>query len=177
MCGAAPLPLYHLLQMPPLLGAATIVALLILILSNRCSPLVALIVVPVAAAIVAGYGTRTGAFMIEGVRNIAPVAAMFVFAIVFFGVMTDAGLLEPIVARVLRLVGERPTRIVPGTAALALRAHRKAPDDPGVCLELARADVALQKYTEARDVLAVIPGNPTSDFDDVRHDASPRTRA
>ncbi len=46
-------------------------------------------------------------FMVEGITNIAPVTAMFVFAIVFFGVMTDAGLLEPIIGGVLRFVGDQ----------------------------------------------------------------------
>jgi hypothetical protein len=39
---------------------------------------------------------------VAGIRDTAPVAAMFVFAILFFGVMTDAGLLDPIVGGVLR---------------------------------------------------------------------------
>ncbi|MFL6601943.1 MAG: CitMHS family transporter [Steroidobacteraceae bacterium] len=109
--------------MPPLLSAATLVVLLILILSNRCSPLVALILVPAVAAVLGGFGVRTATFMVEGIVNIAPVAAMFVFAIVFFGVMTDAGLLEPMVNKVLRLVGEQPERIVIGSAGLAVLAH------------------------------------------------------
>jgi len=45
---------------------------------------------------------------------------MFVFAILFFGVMTDAGMLEPIISWLLRTVGAKPSRIVPGTALLAL---------------------------------------------------------
>ena len=48
---------------------------------------------------------------------------MFVFAILFFGVMTDAGLFDPIVARVRRVAGTRPAWIVPGTALLAALVH------------------------------------------------------
>ena len=48
---------------------------------------------------------------------------MFVFAILYFGVMTDAGMLDPIVDRILRAVGTRPTRIVMGSALLALLVH------------------------------------------------------
>ena len=44
-------------------------------------------------------------------------------AILFFGVMTDAGLLNPIVGGVLRVVGQHPTRMVIGSALLALVAH------------------------------------------------------
>jgi len=106
-----------------LLGAATIVVLLALILFDLCSPLVALIGVPAIAGWIGGFGARTAHFMVDGIATIAPVAAMFVFAIVFFGIVTDAGLLDPIVGRVLRLVGVKPTRIVVGSALLALLIH------------------------------------------------------
>jgi CitMHS family citrate-Mg2+:H+ or citrate-Ca2+:H+ symporter len=106
-----------------LLGAATIAVLLALILFNRCSPLVALVTVPAVAGLIGGFGRRTAVFMLDGITSIAPVATLFVFAIVFFGVMTDAGLLDPIIARVLRVIGENPPRIVIASALLALLVH------------------------------------------------------
>jgi citrate-Mg2+:H+ or citrate-Ca2+:H+ symporter, CitMHS family len=105
------------------IGALAVVSLLALILSNRTSPLAALILVPVVAAIGAGLAPSIPDYVIAGLTKIAPVAGMFVFAILFFGIMTDAGLLAPLVALVLRLVGERPSRITVGTALLALVIH------------------------------------------------------
>ncbi|CAN7196005.1 citrate:proton symporter [Trinickia sp. LjRoot230] len=105
------------------LGALTIVVLLAAILSKRMSPLVALIVVPVAASLIGGFGLHTGKFVIDGLKNLAPVVGMFVFAILYFGVITDAGTLDPIIDRILRTVGTRPTRIVMGTTLLALLIH------------------------------------------------------
>ncbi len=102
-----------------LLGLFTIVVLLAAILSKRISPLVALIVVPIIAALLGGFGWKVGAFMVTGIRAIAPVAGMTVFAILYFGIMSDAGMLDPIIARILRAVGHRPARIVTGTALLA----------------------------------------------------------
>lgn len=106
-----------------LLGLATILALLGVIMTKRMSPLVALVLIPVAASLVGGFGLQTGKFITTGLQNLAPVVGMFVFAILFFGVVTDAGMLDPIVDGVLRLVGTRPTRIVMGTALLALLIH------------------------------------------------------
>jgi len=106
-----------------LLGTLTVVVLLALIMLNLLSPLVALIAVPVAAALVGGFGLATGKFIIAGISGIAPVAGMFVFAILYFGVMTDAGMLDPIIDRILRTVGSRPTRIVVGSTLLALLIH------------------------------------------------------
>jgi len=106
-----------------LVGLATVIILLVVITSRLMSPLVALIVVPVTAAVLAGFGVRTAQFMLSGLQQTASVAAMFVFAILYFGIMTDAGMLDPIVDRILRAVGTDPTRIVVGTALLALLVH------------------------------------------------------
>jgi CitMHS family citrate-Mg2+:H+ or citrate-Ca2+:H+ symporter len=106
-----------------LLGLATVLVLLALIMTRVMSPLAALIAVPTTAALVGGFGVNTAQFILNGVQQTAPVATMFVFAILFFGVMTDAGMLDPLVDGVLRLVGTRPTRIVPGTALLGLLVH------------------------------------------------------
>ena len=112
----------HVLPLP-LLGLVTIVVLLAAILSKRMSPLVALIIVPIAASLIGGFGLQTSKFVIDGLKSLAPVVGMFVFAILYFGTITDAGTLDPIIDRILRTVGTRPTRIVMGTTLLALLIH------------------------------------------------------
>ncbi len=105
------------------LGLVTLIVLLGVIITKKMSPLIALIFVPVAASLVGGFGLETSKFIIKGIQNIAPVATMFVFAILFFGVMSDAGLFDPIIDRILKTVGAKPTRILMGTALLALLIH------------------------------------------------------
>lgn len=106
-----------------LLGLATILVLLVVIMSNKMSPLVALIAIPIIAALVGGFGLGTSKFIIDGIRAIAPTAGMFVFAIIFFGIVTDAGMMDPIIDRILRLVGTKPARITVGATLLALLIH------------------------------------------------------
>ena len=53
-------------------------------------------------------------FVVHGIQNVAPVAAMFLFAILYFGIMTDAGMLDPIINGILRTVGVSPSRIGDG---------------------------------------------------------------
>ncbi len=106
-----------------LIGVLTIATLLFFIMSKRMSPLVALIVIPVIGALAAGSGTDTAKFIIEGITKLAPMAAMFVFAITFFGVVTDAGMFDPIIRGILRFVGTNPVKIIIGTGFLALIAH------------------------------------------------------
>ena len=106
-----------------LLGLATVLLLLIVIMTKRMSPLVALILIPIAASLAGGFGLGTGKFITTGLQNLAPVVGMFVFAILYFGIMSDAGMLDPIIDGILRIVGTRPTWIVMGTALLALLIH------------------------------------------------------
>jgi len=102
------------------LGFLAIIFLLAAILTRRLSPLTALVGIPVAASLVAGFGTRTATFIVHGIQSVAAVAGMFVFAILYFGVMSDAGMLDPMINGILRAVGSNPVRIVVGTALLAL---------------------------------------------------------
>jgi citrate-Mg2+:H+ or citrate-Ca2+:H+ symporter, CitMHS family len=106
-----------------LLGLTTVVVLLAVIISKRMSPLIALIIIPIIASLVGGFGYDTSKFVLDGLKSLAPVVGMFVFAILFFGVVTDAGMLDPIIDRILHTVGTRPTRIVMGTTLLSLLIH------------------------------------------------------
>ena len=72
---------------------------------------------------------------------------MFVFAILFFGIMTDAGMLDPIIDRILKTVGTRPTRIVMGTTLLALLVHL---DGSGAVTFLITIPAMLPLYRAAR---------------------------
>ncbi len=106
-----------------LIGIGIIAGLLYLILSRKASALTALIIVPVIGALLAGYGLETFQFALEGIRNIAPVTAMFIFAILFFGVLTDAGMFDPVIDFIIWKVGNHPARIAIGAAVLAMIVH------------------------------------------------------
>jgi CitMHS family citrate-Mg2+:H+ or citrate-Ca2+:H+ symporter len=105
------------------LGLAAITALLALILFRITSVLVALTLVPIAAALAGGFAPKLGSFAMDGIRGVAPTAALLAFAVVYFGVMHDAGLFDPVIRRVVRLVGRDPGKVVVGTAVLATVAH------------------------------------------------------
>jgi citrate-Mg2+:H+ or citrate-Ca2+:H+ symporter, CitMHS family len=126
-----------------LLGFATIAVLLAVILARKMTPLSALIAVPVVAALAGGFGMQTAGFMVKGIQSVAAVAGMFIFAILYFGVMTDAGMLDPIVDRILRGVGSNPVRIVMGTSLLALLVHL---DGSGAVTFLVTVPVMLPLY-------------------------------
>jgi len=102
------------------LAYAMIVAFMVLIMTKRLSVLTALVVVPIVFALLGGFGPRLGPMMLDGVKAIAPTGVMLMFAILYFSLMIDAGLFEPVVSRVVKLVGGDPVRICVGTAVIAL---------------------------------------------------------
>ena len=106
-----------------LLGFLTVIVLLVAIMSKKMNPVVALIVVPIIFGIIGGFGFELPKFILEGVKSIAPTGTMFIFAILFFGILTDAGTFQPIIDKILEKVGKDPIKITIGTAVLAMLVH------------------------------------------------------
>ncbi|WP_064255990.1 CitMHS family transporter [Rhodococcus sp. HS-D2] len=102
------------------LGFLMVATFMYLIMSKRATPVVGLILIPVAFGLIAGAGTDIGDMIVDGVESLAPTAALLFFAIIFFGIMIDVGLFDPLVRLILRLVRDDPARLVIGTAVLAM---------------------------------------------------------
>ncbi|MFF4589385.1 CitMHS family transporter [Streptomyces sp. NPDC001388] len=102
-----------------ILGFAMIATFLVLIMMKKMSPIAALVLIPALFCVFVGKGARLGDYVIDGVSSLAPTAAMLMFAIVYFGVMIDVGLFDPIVRGILKFCKADPLRIVVGTALLA----------------------------------------------------------
>jgi CitMHS family citrate-Mg2+:H+ or citrate-Ca2+:H+ symporter len=102
-----------------ILGFVMIATFLVLIMLKKMSPIAALVLIPALFCVLVGKGARLGDYVIDGVTSLAPTAAMLMFAIVYFGVMIDVGLFDPIVRGILRFCKADPLRIVVGTAVLA----------------------------------------------------------
>ncbi|MFD7806360.1 CitMHS family transporter [Streptomyces cellulosae] len=102
-----------------ILGFAMIATFLVLIMTKKMSPIAALVLIPALFCVAVGKGAHLGDYVIDGVSSLAPTAAMLMFAIVYFGVMIDVGLFDPVVRGILRFCKADPMRVVVGTAVLA----------------------------------------------------------
>jgi CitMHS family citrate-Mg2+:H+ or citrate-Ca2+:H+ symporter len=102
-----------------ILGFAMIATFLVLIMMKKMSPIAALVLIPALFCVFVGKGAHLGDYVIDGVTSLAPTAAMLMFAIVYFGLMIDVGLFDPIVRGILKFCKADPMRIVVGTAVLA----------------------------------------------------------
>ena len=103
-----------------ILGFLMILVFMILIMTGRLSAMIALIVVPITFAVIGGFGSEMGPMMLDGIKSVAPTGIMILFAILFFGILIDAGVFDPIIRTILRLVKGDPLKIAIGTAVLAL---------------------------------------------------------
>ena len=101
------------------LGFGMVAVFMALILTKRLTPVVALILVPLFFAVVAGSGIGVGDAVMDQVGEFAPTAALLFFAIIYFGLMIDVGLFDPLIRLILRVCGDSPVRVVVGSAILA----------------------------------------------------------
>lgn len=102
-----------------IIGFSMVATFMILIMTRRLSALIALIAVPIAFGLCAGFAGGLGPMMLDGIRAIAPTAVMLMFAILYFGLMIEVGLFDGTVRALLRIVHGDPLKIVIGTVVLA----------------------------------------------------------
>ena len=102
------------------LGFGTIAVFLAAIMTKRLSVLIALVLVPLAFALLGGFAPQLGKMMADGLIRVAPVGIMTMFAVLYFGMMLDVGLFDPLIKGLLKLVGGDPLKVVIATAILTM---------------------------------------------------------
>lgn len=101
------------------LGFLMILTFMALIMTGRMTPILALILVPTVFGLIGGAGLGLGDMVIDAVKDMAPTAALLMFAIMYFGIMIDVGLFDPLIRMITRILDNDPAKIVLGTAVLA----------------------------------------------------------
>lgn len=107
-----------------IIAVCTVLLCVILLMSGRVSPVVTLVLVPLIAALLAGFTAgEIQSFIGKGVVTLAPVVALFICAILYFSIMHEQGLFNPLVDRLLRLAGNSPARIMIFNVLVTALAH------------------------------------------------------
>ena len=106
------------------LGFLMMLAIIGLILLRRISPVVAFTTLPVIVCLLAGFNLgQIGEFIKTGLITVAPTAALFLFAILFFGIMRDRGLFDPLVNLLIRSTGGKPLAVALVTVLVTSVVH------------------------------------------------------
>lgn len=110
------------------LGFATVIMIIVLLLKNVTVPALAFISVSsVSALVLVATGTysiaEVGDFIESGVAGTSPTACLFLFSVVFFGIMTDVGMFDKIINALVKRVGNSVVGIAVMTCVIAMIGH------------------------------------------------------
>lgn len=111
-----------------ILGLLTIIAIVVTLFKSKTQPAIAFIVWPTILAIILVLMGRHSfediAEMISaGFKSTGPTAALFVFSVLYFGIMTDAGMFDVIIGKLMTFVGDNVIGVCVVTCIIALVGH------------------------------------------------------
>ena len=111
-----------------LLGFATVITVIVLLLRNVTVPALAFVSVStITAAILVATGAFTldemAGFIKEGVKGVHGTAILLIFSVLFFGVMTDAGMFDKIIGALMKKVGNNVVGVALMTCLIAIIGH------------------------------------------------------
>ena len=79
---------------------------------------------PIVFGLLAGVPIKELAdMMLTGIKQVAPTGILLVFAVLYFAVMLDVGLFDPVVTFIIKQVKGDPLKVVIGTAILTMIVH------------------------------------------------------
>ena len=111
-----------------LLGFVTVIAVIVLLLRNVTVPSLAFVSVSTITAIIlvvtkAFTLDEVAGFIKEGVKGVHGTAVLFIFSVLFFGVMTDAGMFDKIIGALMKKVGNNVVGVTLMTCIIAIIGH------------------------------------------------------
>ncbi len=110
--------------MVALVGFIMIAAIVALLLKGRMSPMVVLALIPTLAALILGFGpVEVAGFIKDGIGTTTSNGILFIFSVIYFGVMSDTGMFDVIVNGLVKLSGKSVIAVTVVTAIIATIAH------------------------------------------------------
>lgn len=107
-----------------ILGLLTMLIIMVLLFKSKTTPAIAFITVPIAIALVAGFSAQEiGEFVKKGVGGTSSTATLFIFSIMFFGLMSDVGMFDTIISKLVKKAGTNVITITVLTSIIAMIGH------------------------------------------------------
>ncbi len=93
-------------------------------MTGKTSPIIAMAVVPLFGALIAGFSiTEISTFFEAGLSKVSKVAAMFLFAILFFSILKELHIFDPLIKHMIRLTRGNVIIVAVMTAFIAAIVH------------------------------------------------------
>lgn len=107
-----------------IVGFIMVVAIVAILVSGKGQPVPLFVFVPIIAALAAGFTpAEIFTFIQAGVGKTWSTAVLFIFSIIYFSMMNDVGLFDPIVNFLVKKAGNNTVMVTISTALLAIVSH------------------------------------------------------
>lgn len=107
-----------------LVGYIMIFIMMYLLMKGKATPIPLFIILPIIGALFAGYSVfETNAFIKTGVGTVTSNAVLFLFSVIYFGIMNDLGIFDPLVNVLLKIAGRNVIAITVATAIIGVIGH------------------------------------------------------
>ena len=105
-------------------GFLMLFAILFLLFKSKTLPVVVFITIPVIAAFAAGFSIdEVVGFINFGIQKTSKMAVLFIFSVTFFGVMSDAGMFDGLVNKLVSKAGTNVVAVALATAIIGIFSH------------------------------------------------------
>ena len=104
-------------------GFLTIFVILFMLNRKFCAPFIAIALVPIFTCILIGHGANVSAYVTKGIGSIAETGIMFIFSVIFFGVMSDTGAFDPFINSIIKATKGDPVRLMIGACVFTIIGH------------------------------------------------------
>ncbi|MEI5992907.1 CitMHS family transporter [Candidatus Enterococcus mansonii] len=106
------------------LSYVMIIVFMFVIMKKKMSPFTALVLIPLIFALIAMFAGVSkkgsiGDFVMEGIKTTSTTGIMLLFAILYFSIMLDAGLFDPITKKMIHIAKGDPMKVLIATAVVA----------------------------------------------------------
>ena len=107
-----------------LIGFALMIVLMFVLIKEKMAPPLAFILLPIIAAVLAGFGVADiSEFIKTGMKTMMNTAILFIFSISYFTLMSDAGLFDPIINFLIKRPGKSITTVLIAVLLTTFVAH------------------------------------------------------
>jgi len=106
------------------MGFLMVIATIYLLLRGKSNPITVMIIVPVITALLVGTNfEQLSNYVGTGIETVMGNAVLFIFSIIFFGVMQDLGVFDPMVNWLIKRAGNSVIAITIVTGIIGIVAH------------------------------------------------------
>ncbi len=107
-----------------IMGYLIIFTIMFLLIKGKASPIALFIIVPIIGGLLAGYSiAELDEYISAGVKNTLSNAVLFLFSVIFFGIMNDEGVFDPLVTFLIKKAGNNVIAITVATGLIAVVGH------------------------------------------------------